>query len=269
MHPFDESILLESAGANHWRGATHPGYANMVGPFGGTIGAVLLNAALQHPQRLGDPIALTVNFAGPVADGAFDVEALPLRTNRSTQHWHLLLRQGGQVAASGSAVFATRRQTWSVQEAMPPADMPPVQTLRRMPAQGALPWVQRYDMRFDTPDGLPFGLDGPEAADSRSRLWVRDAPPRPLDFASLAAICDSFFPRVFVRRNQRSAIGTVSLSSYFHADAADVAAQGERHLLGTARGLRFHNGFFDQSAEVWSGDGQLLASTHQMVYYRA
>ena len=72
-----------------------------------------------------------------------------------------------------------------------------------------------------------------------------------------------------MRRNQRSPIGTVSLSSYFHVDAAGVAAQGERHLLGTARALRFHTGFFDQSAQVWSDDGHLLASTHQMVYYRA
>lgn len=128
-------------------------------------------------------------------------------------------------------------------------------------------WVERYDMRFE--GGAPFGLDGRERADSHSRAWVRNHPPRPLDFAALAAICDSFFPRLFVRRAQPSPIGTVSLSSYFHADAAGVAAQGERHLLGTAHALRYHAGFFDQSAQVWSDDGELLASTHQLVYYRA
>lgn len=267
MHPFDESIRLASKGEHRYTGTTHPGYANMVGPFGGTLGAVLLNAALLHPQRLGDPVVLTVNFAGPVADGDFEVEALPMRTNRSTQHWNLALRQGGEVAVTGSAVFATRREMWSAHEAEPPQRMPPAAALPRMPTAGIAAWVDRYDMRFE--GGAPFRFDGQEAADSHSRAWVRDHPPRPLDFASLAAICDSFFPRVFVRRNQRSPIGTVSLSSYFHADAAGVAAQGERHLLGTARALRFHAGFFDQSAQLWSDDGQLLASTHQMVYYRA
>jgi acyl-CoA thioesterase len=267
MHPFDESIQLEPVAEHRYRGRTHAGYANMVGPFGGTIGAVLLNGALRHPARLGDPIALTVNFAGPVADGDFEIEALPMRTNRSTQHWNLALRQGAEVAATGSAVFATRRAMWSAHEATPPEGMPPASALQRMPNLGIATWVDRYDMRFE--GGMPFDLDGQEAADSRSRAWVRDDPPRPLDFASLAALCDSFFPRLFVRRNQRSPIGTVTLSSYFHADAAGLAAQGNRHLLGTARALRFHAGYFDQSAEIWGDDGQLLASTHQMVYYRA
>ncbi len=47
-----------------------------------------------------------------------------------------------------------------------------------------------------------------------------------------------------------------------------LRAQGDRHVLGTARALNFRNGYFDQSAEVWSDDWQLLASSHQLVYYR-
>jgi hypothetical protein len=61
----------------------------------------------------------------------------------------------------------------------------------------------------------------------------------------------------------------VSLTTYFHADATLLAAQGARHVLGTARALNFRNGYFDQSAEVWGDDRQLLASSHQIVYYRA
>jgi len=60
----------------------------------------------------------------------------------------------------------------------------------------------------------------------------------------------------------------VSITTYFHADEAALAAQGDRYLLGTARGLKFHNGFFDQSGEMWSYDGHLLASTHQTVYFK-
>ncbi len=29
-----------------------------------------------------------------------------------------------------------------------------------------------------------------------------------------------------------------------------------------------HPGYFDQTAEIWSDDNQLLASSHQMVYFR-
>jgi hypothetical protein len=39
-------------------------------------------------------------------------------------------------------------------------------------------------------------------------------------------------------------------------------------VLGHARALQYRNGFFDQSAELWSPGGELLAVTHQMVYFK-
>ncbi len=267
QHPLDQALALTPLAEHRFAGQTSPAYANMVGPFGGTTCAVLLQAALLHPQRLGDPIALTVNFASPVADGAFDIEARPVRTNRSTQHWVIQLLQGDGVAATATAVFAQRRPTWSAAEARPPKGMPPADSLPRASLKGRPPWVHQFDMRF-VEGGMPDPFDGQEQPHARSRLWVRDEPPRPLDFAALASLCDSFFPRVYLRRRKVAPIGTVSLTTYFHADAAQLAAQGERHLLATARALAYRNGYFDQTAEVWSQQGELLASTHQMVYFR-
>lgn len=267
-HDLDQAILLAPAGGHRFAGATTPAYANMVGPFGGTTGAAMLNAALLHPERIGEPIALTINFCSPLADGAFEIEARPARTNRSTQHWTLELLQNGEIAATGSAVFAQRRETWSAQEAEHPADAPPAADLDPLPKVGFLPkWVSRYDMRF-LPGFGPGPFDGVEQPHSVSRLWVRDEPARPMDFPSLAAICDTFFPRIFVRRRKPGAIGTVTLTTYFHADSTMLAAQGDRHVLAVAKALNFRNGYFDQTAEVWSDDGQMLASTHQMVYFK-
>lgn len=266
-HPFDDAIALQPAGEHLSTGQTSPQYANMVGPFGGITAAVLLNAVLQHPQRAGDPIAQTVNYAGPVAEGGFTLQAQPLRSNRSTQHWSVLLRQGEAVCASGTVVLAQRRETWSAGEATPPAGLPPADTLASAPTEGRPPWVRCYDMRF-APGESGIRFDGEEQAHSCSRLWLRDEPPRPLDFAALASLADAFFPRIYVRRRRPALIGTVSLTTFFHADAGLLAAQGARHLMGTARALNFRHGYFDQSAELWSDAGQLLASSHQMVYYR-
>jgi len=265
QHAFDTAIGLESLEAGRFVGATSPSYANMVGPFGGTTSAVLLNAALQHPDVLGAPISLTVNFASPLVDGSFEIVANPVRTNRSTQHWILQLTQGGAVAATATAVFAVRRETWSASEVLMPSDLPSALDLVRAPVEVSLPWVHRYDMRFVNGE---MCFDGQEQLNSNSQLWVRDEPPRPLDFASLAAICDCFFPRIFIRRRVLAPIGTVSLTTFFHADAAMLAAQGDRHVLGCARAVNYRNGYYDQSAEVWSDAGQLLASTHQIVYFR-
>lgn len=268
MHnDFDSAVQLTSISEHCFAGATSPAYANVVGPYGGITSATLLNAALQHSQRQGEPIALTVNFAGPVADGEFEIEARPIRTNRSTQHWAMQLSRNGTVAATASAVLAKRRETWSVGEARMPQDMPSPLSLSRAPEAGRSAWVQRYDMRFVS-GALPDAFDGQEQSQSSSLLWVRDDPPRPLDFVSLAAICDCFFPRIFIRRRALTPIGTVSLTCFIHADSAMLAAQADRYVLGNARALNFRNGYFDQSAEVWSDSGELLASTHQIVYYR-
>ncbi|MFX1369075.1 MAG: hypothetical protein ACFFAY_10790 [Promethearchaeota archaeon] len=111
-------------------------------------------------------------------------------------------------------------------------------------------------------------MSGQPMEDSESLLWVRDEPERPLDFLSLAAISDVFFPRVFIRRQKLGVSSTVSITTYFHADTSDLARQGSRPILATARGQRFYRGYFDQVAELWSDEGELLASSIQMVYFK-
>ncbi|MET0544483.1 MAG: acyl-CoA thioesterase domain-containing protein, partial [Variovorax sp.] len=88
-HVFDKSIALEHSDirVGQYKGMTSPEYWNMVGPFGGTTAAVVLQSVLRHPDLLGTPIALTVNYAAAIEAGGFDVQATAVRTNRSTQHW--------------------------------------------------------------------------------------------------------------------------------------------------------------------------------------
>jgi len=271
MHPFDEAIALRASERqdlpHEFTGATHPAYANMVGPFGGTTAAQLLQAALLHPERLGEPVALTVNFAAPVADGEIRFVARPVRTNRSTQHWIIEAHQAEGLVATATAVFAVRRETWSHVEAVMPANVPAPDAVARMPVKGMPAWPQRYDMRF-VEGAFPAAFDEQEQAHSRSTLWMRDEPERALDFASLAALSDSFFPRIYIRRRRRALIGTVSLTTYFHADSTLLTQVGTRHVLGVAKALNYRHGYFDQTGELWSPEGQLLASTHQLVYFK-
>lgn len=267
MHPLDEAVDLKATAPGEFIGVTHPDYANMVGPFGGTTAAQLLQAACLHPERLGEPVALTVNFAAPVADGEIRFLARAARTNRSTQHWIIEAHQAEGVVATATAVFAVRRETWSSVEAVMPANLPAPDDLARMPVKGMPVWPQRYDMRF-VEGSFPTAFDEQEQTHSRSTVWVRDDPARALDFASLAALSDSFFPRIYIRRRRRAMIGTVSLTTYFHADSALLAQVGTRHVLGVAKALNYRHGYFDQTGELWSHEGQLLASTHQLVYFK-
>ena len=148
LHPLDDALALTEAGPGSYTARTSPAYWNMVGPFGGITAAVLLQAVMRHPERLGDPLSLTVNYAGAIAEGEFTVQAVPVRTNRSTQHWTLSVLQPGAdgepvVTTTATAVTAVRRETWS----LPDTPMPEVagpegleRVLRGMPVK----WLDRY-----------------------------------------------------------------------------------------------------------------------------
>ena len=275
-HPFDQAIHLEPHGPDVFAGHSGPGYWNMVGPFGGITAATALNAVMRHPAALGEPVSLTVNFAHALAQGPFSATARALRTNRSTQHWTVELQQPDGAGAAQTVLTATvlmgvRRDTWGASDVpMPPVPAPELVPRLEGPAQ--IEWLNRYEAR-PLAGAIPRQWDGqlnhagPDAA-SLSRLWMRDHPPRALDFCSLTALADFFFPRVFLRRASRVPAGTVSMTVYFHADGATLQSCGTGYLLGQARGQVFYKGFFDQSAVLWSQAGTPLVTSSQIVYYK-
>ncbi|MGH7224805.1 MAG: thioesterase family protein, partial [Gemmataceae bacterium] len=63
--------------------------------------------------------------------------------------------------------------------------------------------------------------------------------------------------------------GTVSLTTYFHADADDLAKEEITRVLGVADAKIFHKSYGDQSGELWSPSGRLLATATQIAYFKA
>ena len=273
QHVFDKALALHHSDikAGHFTGMTSPDYWNMIGPFGGMTAAVMLNAVLSHPDLLGSPIAMTVNFAAAVEAGAFDIQATPVRTNRSTQHWTIQLTQAGisgapQMTTTATVVTAARRETWGTSDVPMPAVPKPSDVAPMQLGEGAMAWLGQYELRGVS--GLvPQRWDG-GGDHSESVLWLRDTSPRALDFASLMAMSDMFYPRVWLRRAKRVPAGTVSMTTYFHAEAAQLAEVGTGYLLGRATGQQFRNGFFDQAVQLWSEAGMLLATSNQIAYFK-
>ncbi len=273
MHPFDQALALEHSDlqAGLFTGATSADYWNMVGPFGGTTAALALQAVLRHPDLLGEPIAITVNYAAAIVEGPFEIQATPVKTNRSTQHWTLEIRQPDaegrpQLNTTATVVTAVRRETWGATDLPMPAVPAPEAVERMTIGPKAVAWVGQYEMR-PVSGSIPTQWDG-RGDHSETRMWLRDAQPRALDFASLTAMSDVFYPRVWLRRATVVPAGTVSITTYFHCTAAQLAEVGTGHLLGRATGQQFAQGFFDQSAQLWSQAGRLLATSNQIVYYK-
>ncbi|MFX1369076.1 MAG: acyl-CoA thioesterase domain-containing protein [Promethearchaeota archaeon] len=146
MHPFDQAIDLAAISPFAYQGHIPQTYANMIGPFGGIIVAVILNGILSQKEHRGNPVSLTVNFAGPITDAPFELAVHLMRTNRSNQHWTAELNQDSQVAATATAVLATRQETWGMFEARAPA-APKSEDVESWSAPPEPTWIKRYEFK--------------------------------------------------------------------------------------------------------------------------
>lgn len=268
QHLFDDATRV-MAGDSRWQGRTSPDYWAFVGPFGGATAATILRALIEHPQRSGDPLALTVNYCAPIAEGPFDLDVRLVKANRSSQHWSVEMTQGnGDVATLATAVFAERRPSWSHQPARFP-DARPFEAILPHPKVAAS-WVNQYDLRF-VEGGTTFG-NAPTTslpASAFSKLWIGDRVPRTIDALSLVAMSDAFFGRIFHALGRLVPFGTVSLTTYFHTSMEDLASEDITRLLAVADAKIFHKSYGDQHGELWSPSGRLLATTTQIAYFKA
>ncbi len=266
-HLFDQATRV-TAGDSQWRGATSPDYWAFVGPFGGATAATMLRALIEHPQVGGDPLAMTVNFCAPIAEGPFDLDVRLVKANRSSQHWAIeLSQQGGETATLATAVFAERRPSWSHQPVKAP-DATPFEQLKRFPNL-KMTWANQYDFRFV--EGMPDFHGGPseQPGSAFTKLWIADRTPRKIDPLSLMSMSDAFFGRVFRARKELVPFGTVSLTTYFHVSTEELANEDITRVLALADAKIFNRSYGDQHGELWSPSGRLLATTTQIAYFKA
>lgn len=266
-HPFDLATALTATDTGVWRGAPAPDYANMVGSFGGATTATVLNAVLSDDRCQGDPVSMTINLLSAMGTGEFEVVSKLCRTGKYTQHWTLELVQDGNICATATVVCGHRGDTFAYQPVAMP-DVPSAEAVGMQDGRGPLKWLERY--RFGFVSGGPDWTGKPKEnfGASRTEVWVGDNPPRPMDYMSLAALADSFFLRLLHVRGTMQPMGSVSITTHFLANRADIAAQGSAPVLGVADAMRFQGNFHDQQMQLWSTDGKVLATGTQLVWYR-
>jgi hypothetical protein len=132
----------------------------------------------------------------------------------------------------------------------------------------AASWANQYEFRFVEGE-MRISAGKEELASAYSKVWVSDRTPRKLDMLSLMAMSDAFFGRIFHARRELVPFGTVSLTTYFHTGADELAAEDITRVLATADAKIFHRSYGDQTGELWSPTGRLLATTTQIAYFKA
>jgi acyl-CoA thioesterase len=131
-----------------------------------------------------------------------------------------------------------------------------------------LEWTKRYDYRFVNGEFDAFGKKRDTLGSSQTHVWLADNPRRPLDYLSLAALADCFFLRLMHIRGKMEPMGTVTLTTHFIATPKDLTAQGSEHVLGVVDMNCAQNQFHDQTMQLFSTSGKILASGTQLVWYK-
>jgi len=263
-HIFDEAITLVDD-SDCQINTIHPAYQNMIGPFGGITAATLLQSVLQQQEVKGSPVSLTVNYLGPIKESSITVRSKLVRENRSNQHWTVEALCCVETVLTATLVFANRIDSWASTEiAMP--KVPHYTELESLSTEFLPPWTHQYDMRFV--HGNPMVDADPNIPSSETLHWISDRPERHIDFTSLCAISDSFFPRLFIHTREMVPFGTVTFTVYFHVTQDELNKLSHTWVLGHARASKFHGSYFDQSGEIWGENGNLLATTSQLSYYK-
>ncbi len=265
---FDDSLDFAPTGQGEYAGATSDGYWNLIGPFGGWIAALLLRAMAREALAGAAPLSLSTNFVAAMSPGPYQLSTRRMRRNRSTDFWFAELTQtqdsGGalQHCAHASSVFAVRRPAVPFVEVARPVAVEP-EALRPISERRTVTkWFARYDIRVAS--GSPYDSE----PTNRTIAWVRDADARPLDYVSLAALCDCSFPQIFTRARRMLPISTVTMNAFFHATPAELDEVGGDFILSDSSMRIAANGFFDMQTTLWSRSGRLLATTEQVVWYK-
>jgi acyl-CoA thioesterase len=256
---FDRETALTPLGEGRFAGRVSKDFWVQAGPNGGFLAAVAMRGAMAmvpEPERIAR--SMHVRFLSAPKDG--DVELLVDVTRRGKSMTSLAMRmqQGGKDFLHASAAFSTAFspiafQDCTMPEARPLAECPPV------------PKQIELNHRFDMLHAIGPAMRSGERAISGG--YLRFADPRPIDTLALSALWDVWPPAVFARafdQRFRGAVPTVEASVYFRRPVPLPNASLSDYVLARFETTMGHDGFAEESGEIWSQDGLLLAHSRQL-----
>jgi acyl-CoA thioesterase len=238
-----------------------PEYCAFKGAFGGWTAAHALVAAQSYaPQNL-RPISLSIDFLGAIGPGAVVSAPTVVHTTRNVQFVSVQTTQQDLPKAKTSVILAQHQHTVQVDA----VNMPDCVAAADLPAltfdSGPNTWVSRFEMRAAQGKMLQ---PNPQM---RSLIWTRLKDTSPNYYASLVALADASFPRIYFHFTQVTPIATVTMSVHFHAQDTGLSDALHTFVLVEATANVAKHGFFDQHVRIWSTTGTLLATSTQLVRY--
>ena len=254
-----ESGVAAGSGALAFTGSVSEDFWVQAGPNGGYLAAIALRGASalvdadERPAR-----SLHARFLSAPKAGPFELHAEVVRAGRSMTTVAVRMLQDGRDFLHASACFSGGFSSIAFQDCTMPAALP-LEHSHAVPKRIAL--NHRYD--------LHRAIGGDERQSDRARTggYVRFAEPRAIDALALAALWDAWPPAVFARvftERFRGAVPTVEVSVYFRRRTPLASTRPGDYVLLCVESTMAEEGIVEESGEIWSRDGLLLAHSRQL-----
>jgi acyl-CoA thioesterase len=258
-------VLTPRAVGDRYQLDVVPGWRQGRGAFGGLVVGAMLRAI---EQRTADPArqvrSVTAELPGPVENGTVDITVETLRQGKNVSTVRAALWQHGEVrshvvAILGASRAGTQAVAWN--DLTPPA-LPAWREIA--PASigiGPGPWPEfAQSFEYRVVEGLPMS-----GGAARALGWVRSRDPgTPRDAAYVAAMIDAWWPGGLVRLTAMRPIATIAFTLDIVAGIGGVAGlDPAAPLIYRATAPVCADGYFLETRELWSEDGQLIAINHQ------
>jgi acyl-CoA thioesterase len=233
------------------------------GPNGGYVAALVLRALT---DRVGDgtraPRSLTLHYVAPAEVGPVQVTTSVERVGRSLTSCSARLQQGDRLVALAMAAFSAPRPGPEFCDLQMPSVEPPDRIEPGAVHPDAPAIAHRWDTRWAI--GEQPWQNTPLAREAVAGGWIRLEEPQVLDACAVAAITDAWVPPVFSRLREQMVVPTIDLTVHFRASLPLADATADEFLLAVFRTDAANEGFLEESGEVWSKNGTLLAQSRQL-----
>jgi acyl-CoA thioesterase len=254
---FDEATHVVFRAFGQYDTYIHPAWDGLGAPNGGILAAALLRAARRQLARPDlPPRTLSVHFPQAAVNGAAQINVEVLREGRSTALVCSELFQQQKLVCTALLTFSSARD-----EAMPIAATAPavppwqeVNTFDYVATPGTPPCFARIEPR-PCLGQRPFS--GTTEALTGGWMQLR-SDTTDVDAERLVALSDMWWPAVHTAANGIVRTPTLELCHFRTATAVKAP------VLGRFNTTTLREGHFDETAQLWSQDGTLLAETRQL-----
>ncbi|MFN0089519.1 MAG: acyl-CoA thioesterase [Acidimicrobiales bacterium] len=270
---FDRDTELTPAGPGRWSMAWSDEWRVAAGPNGGIVAAVMLAgcaAAVADPSRA--PRTLTVHYVAPPRVGPAEVHAQVEKAGRGVSFVTCRGVQEGRLTTLAMAAFAAPRPPVEEFAGLAAPSLPPPERCHRLLAEGRggeeFPIRRRWDTRWAVGVERVLGGGG-GGGGGGGRVegggWLRLSERRAYDPLLLAAMADGWMPPILAQAAPPPLrVPTMELTVHFRDLAALAALDPADYCMAVFATDTSREGFLEESGEIWSPCGRLLAQSRQL-----